>query len=206
MSPVAERKRTRLTPQARKTEILDAAAGLVLREGVSALAMERLARDCGVSKGLVHTYFATRDVLLGALLHREQADLRERGLAGALEAVSFEELIRQTTRIYLEQVRDRGALISALIADPSVARLMEEDSQRDRERTLRYFAKAVQREFGLGEAAARAVVDGFLDFTGGVGRHVATGALEVSEATEMCGRLIVGGLESLAQARGPARL
>lgn len=204
MTAPAPRKRLRLAPEARMDMILDHAAALVLREGVQAAGMERVARDCGVSKGLVYNYFPSRDALFAALLQREQADLRDRGMATALQAETFDDLIRQTTRIYLEQVLERGALISALLADPSVARLMEAENQRERDRTIRYFVMAAQREFGLSRELAMAAVDSLMDLTGGAGRQVAAGVLKVEDATEMCVHLIVGGLAELTARQAPS--
>lgn len=203
MTALAPRKRIRLAPEARRHMILDHAAALVLREGVKSAGMERLARDCGVSKGLIYNYFPSRDALFAALLQREQADLRDRGMATALQAETFADLIRQTTRIYLEQVLERGALISALLSDPSVARLMEAANQRERDRTIRYFVMAAQREFGLSRDLAIAAVDSLMDLTGGAGRQVAAGLMEVEEATEMCVHLIIGGLTELTARQKP---
>ena len=125
MAAVETRKRTRLAPQVRRSLILDDAARLILEEGLTAVSMERLGRESEVSKALVYNYFPSREFLLAALLQREQSDLDSRGAARALEAQSYEELIRQTTRVYLEHTKARGALIQALLADPSVVRLME---------------------------------------------------------------------------------
>jgi AcrR family transcriptional regulator len=200
MTSATPRKRTRLTPEARRDMILDHAAAIVLREGLQAAGMERLARDCGVSKGLVYNYFPTRDAVFAALLEREQADLRDRGMAHALKAENFADLIRQTTRLYLDQILERGALISALLADPSVARLMEATNQQERDRTIRYFERAARREFGLSEGVATAATDALMNLTGGMARQVSEGRLEVGVATEMCVTLITGGLAALARA------
>lgn len=194
-----QRKRTRLTPEVRREQILDEAAQLILAEGLYAVSMERLARDIGISKGLVYNYFPTRDALLTALLNREQAELRDRGMASALQAESFDDLIRQTTRLYLEQTRDRGALIAALLSDPSVALLMEAENRADRERTVRYFVKAVRREYGLSLPMAIAGVEMVSAVTDRAGRLVADGQLDVETATGMCVALITGGLANLGQ-------
>lgn len=194
-----QRKRTRLTPEVRREQILDEAAQLILSEGLYAVSMERLARDIGISKGLVYNYFPTRDALLTALLNREQAELRDRGMASALQAESFDDLIRQTTRLYLEQTRDRGALIAALLSDPSVALLMEAENRADRERTVRYFVKAVRREYGLPLPMAIAGVEMVSAVTDRAGRLVADGQLDVETATGMCVALITGGLANLGQ-------
>lgn len=192
-----QRKRTRLTPEVRREQILDEAAHLILAEGLYAVSMERLARDIGISKGLVYNYFPTRDALLTALLNREQAELRDRGMASALQAESFDDLIRQTTRLYLEQTRDRGALIAALLSDPSVALLMEAENRTDRERTVRYFVRAARREYGLPLPMAIAGIEMVSAVTDQAGRLVADGQLDVETATGMCVALITGGLANL---------
>lgn len=204
MSPNAslKRKRIRLAPEVRREQILDQAAHLILAEGLYAVSMERLARDIGISKGLVYNYFPTRDALLTALLNREQAELRDRGMASALQAESFEDLIRQTTRLYLEQTRDRGALIAALLADPSVALLMEAENRADRERTVRYFVRAARREYGLPLPVAISAVEMVSAITDQAGRLVADGQLDVETATGMCVALITGGLQSLGRSHG----
>ncbi|MDZ4054203.1 MAG: helix-turn-helix domain-containing protein, partial [Phenylobacterium sp.] len=63
----AETKRTRLTPQARRDQILDRAAELVLADGLAAISMDGVARAAGVSKGLVYNYFPDRQALFAAL-------------------------------------------------------------------------------------------------------------------------------------------
>lgn len=197
MATALRPKRTRLSPAARRDQILDEAARLLLDEGLSAVSMERLARDVGISKALVYNYFPSRDALLAALLRREQAELRDRGMASALQAASFADLIRQTTRLYLEQTRDRGALINALLSDPSVARLMAEDNRADRDRTFRFFVRATRREFDLPLPLAIAAVDMVSAVTDQAGKLVAEGQVDVEPATEMCVELITGGLARL---------
>lgn len=201
MTLVEPRKRTRLSPEARREQILDEAARLILDEGLYAVSMERLARDVGISKGLVYNYFPTRDALLTALLSREQAELRDRGMASALEAASYTELIRQTTRLYLEQTRDRGALIAALLSDPSVAKLMEAESREDRERMVRYFVRATRRAYDLPLPTAIAAVEMLSALTDRAGKLVAEGLVDVDAATELCVELITGGLAGLNRDR-----
>ncbi|MBL8772933.1 MAG: TetR/AcrR family transcriptional regulator [Phenylobacterium sp.] len=193
------RRRTRLSPEIRRRQILDEAAQLILAEGLYAVSMERLAREVGISKGLVYNYFPSRDALLAALLGREQGELRDRGMASALRAETFADLIAQTTRLYLEQTRDRGALIAALLADPSVAALMQAETRADRERTVRFFVRATRREYGLPLPVAIAAVEMTSAVTDRAGRLVGEGQLDVETATGMCVSLITGGLESLSR-------
>lgn len=198
MAGTAVKKRERLTPEARRAQILDQAARVVVEEGLSAVYLERLGRECGVSKGLIYNYFPSRDHLLAALLRREQEEFRERGIAKALAASSFPELIRQTTRVYLEQVAERGALLQALLADPSVAKLLEDTDRADRDRTFRFFVKQVRRTYGLKLAHAIAAVEMLMAVTDRAGRMLAEGTLDLPLAEELAVQLILGGLERLS--------
>jgi AcrR family transcriptional regulator len=193
-----KRPRTRLAPEARRNQILDAAARTVLRDGPTAVGLEQLARDIGISKALAYSYFGSRDDLLAAMLQREQRDLQERGMRAALQAKSFLEMLRQTTRIYLEHSRDRGALVEALLADPSVARLMAADNRAERDSTVRFLVRAVRRRYGLSLEKSIAAVRLLMPVTGEAGRAVSEGTLTVDEAEDICVRLITGGLTRLA--------
>ena len=199
--PAPRRKRTRLAPEARRDQILDEAARLILDEGLFAVSMERLARDVGISKGLVYNYFPTRDALLSVLLNRAQTELRDRGMASAFDAASYVDLIRKTTRLYLEHARDRGALIAALLSDPTVAKMMEAENQADRDQTMRYFVRATRLEFDLSLPLAIAVVETLSALTDRAGKLVAEGHIDVDSATEMCVELITGGLDRLSRAQ-----
>jgi len=194
-----EQKRTRLSPEARANQILEQTADLIQREGLAAVSMERLARDVGISKGLVYNYFPSRDALLAALLKREQDQLRDRGMAEALAAETLEALIEGTTRLYLEQTHERSAVILPLLDDPSVARLMQASLREERDRTIRYFVRAVRHEYGLDPVTAITAVDTLMNLTGAMGRQVAAGMVSVEDGTAMCVQLITGGLEKLAR-------
>jgi AcrR family transcriptional regulator len=199
MTAVQTKRRTRLSPEARRTQILDDAARVVLSEGLSAVNMERLGREAGISKALVYNYFPSRDALLAALLHREQTELRDRGLQKALQASSYADLIRHTTRVYLEQTKDRGTLIAALLADPSVAKLMEEENRVERDRTFRYFVRETRREYGLSLPHGIAAVDMLMAVTDQGGKLMVQGVVDIDTAEDMCVQLILGGLARLAE-------
>lgn len=195
----AETKRTRLTPEVRRDQILDRAAELVLSDGLAAISMEGVARATGVSKGLVYNYFPDRQALFAALLQREQRDLNDRGMRSALAASDFPDLIRRTTGLYLRQTEARGALIAALLADPGVARLMEAEDRVDREQAFRFFVRATRRAYGLPLPMAIAAVDLLWAVTDRAGQLVGQGLMGAEEATEMCVSLFVGGLAELSK-------
>jgi TetR/AcrR family transcriptional regulator, fatty acid metabolism regulator protein len=58
------RPRSRLAPEARETEILAAARGVLREVGYERFQAVEVARRCGISEGLVYRYFPTRADLL----------------------------------------------------------------------------------------------------------------------------------------------
>lgn len=164
--------RRRLSPEARREEILAEAARLVLAEGVSELNMERLGRAAGVSKGLVYAYFPTRTDLLLALLRREQLDFqtRARAIADAARGSGLEATVRQTTQAWLDHVADRGGLIDRLLDDPQVAAAADRGSAR--EATVAYFGRAIAEHCQLDAATARSLADLLMGLTGAAGQRL----------------------------------
>jgi AcrR family transcriptional regulator len=116
----ARSSRTRLTPEARHDQLVEAAGVIAAAEGVHAVTTKRVAREVGISEAQAHNYFSRRADLLVALARRELA---------AMNAVRESEVERghdNLTRVtlstiaYLRQVSQRGALIQALLNLPEV--------------------------------------------------------------------------------------
>lgn len=166
--------------------------------GLDAMTMEGLARDEGISKGLVYAYFPNRDALLAALIRREQAQFRADAMARAATALDFEGLIRATTRAYLEHSRDRGALMTLLLNDPALNRLIAAEDVAQREATIAYFVHAASGAFRLDGPVATAAVEMLMAVTGRAGTQVAAGTLTVDQAESIALSIIFGGLERLA--------
>jgi AcrR family transcriptional regulator len=182
-------RRQRLTPEVRADQILDAAARLIIEEGLTELSMERLGRAAGVSKALIYNYFPNRTDLLRALLEREMDVLRERQIEQIRQAEDFRDLVYRTTRTYVAQVKERGALVQRLWAEPAVSRTVAEKSQLERQQAMRYMAKqAVDMQMALTEAAAQ---------------H-RSGEMDVDLTTDICVTLLLGGLDGLAKNQAKA--
>lgn len=69
--PLSHRRR----PEARSSEILDAALAVFCENGFSAAKMDDVARRAGISKGAVYLYFKSKDAILEALIERSVGDL-----------------------------------------------------------------------------------------------------------------------------------
>lgn len=202
--PAPARARQRLAPEERAGQILDFAARLIIDEGLTELSMERLGREAGISKALIYNYFPNRNELLRALLEREMEVLRERQLAQTLLATDFRDLVYRTTRTYVAQVKERGALLQRLWAEAAVARTVAEQSVHGREEALRYMARRVVKEYGLPRDVANSAVDMGMAMTEAAAQHLPSSHNDVDFATNICVNLLMGGLDALAREHAKA--
>jgi AcrR family transcriptional regulator len=71
-----------------RRRILAAAAECIVRDGLAQVRMASIARTAGVSAGLLHYHFDTKELLFGEVLtysHAVSAELNQRAMAGAGE-------------------------------------------------------------------------------------------------------------------------
>jgi AcrR family transcriptional regulator len=68
---------TRLTSEERREHLLHVGVELVGRYGTADVSIEEIAREAGVSKGLLYHYFPTKNDFFLAVLARSQAELDE---------------------------------------------------------------------------------------------------------------------------------
>jgi len=71
-----------------RSRILAAAAEVIVRDGLAQVRMASIAREAGVSAGLLHYHFDTKELLFGAVLrhsHARSAELSRRALVDAGE-------------------------------------------------------------------------------------------------------------------------
>ena len=84
-SPNRPSQREQAAAEAR-TRILAAAAECIVRDGLAQVRMASIARTAGVSAGLLHYHFDTKELLFGEVLrysHELSAELNQRALADA---------------------------------------------------------------------------------------------------------------------------
>lgn len=184
----------------RKKIILDRTAELVAKEGVSAVSMERVARETGVSKALVYAYFNNQNSLLQQLLLREQENLSELQAQARAEAVSFDELVQFTTRTYLQHVEERGLHVQRLMQEPSIAAAFREADEEGHQRAVSVIAKAISENFGIPTDIAELATEFSMGMTGAAGDLVSQKAVSVDQAEEISLTLLRGAMDAL-QAR-----
>lgn len=153
-----KKTRTRLSPEVRKHLILDHAAEVVKTEGVSALSMERLGQEAGISKSLVYAYYPSMKELLQTLLKREYKSLRIRQAKSAEGAETFEQLVRQTTKAYLSYIDERGLILDRLAAEPSLSD-HGDPTEYSRITAVEFIANIVHEHFGIDMKIALIAID-----------------------------------------------
>ena len=158
MAKTVTLRRTRLSPERRRSLILDHTAEIVARDGVAALTMDRIGKEAGVSKSLVYNYFPNLTELLQTLLKRELRRLRRLQASAAAQAETFEGLVRGVTHAYITYIAERGLIIERLQAEPSVSDI-HDPTDYGRDAAVDYLANIIVAHFGLPPEIARAATD-----------------------------------------------
>ncbi|MBW2561066.1 MAG: TetR/AcrR family transcriptional regulator [Deltaproteobacteria bacterium] len=104
--------------------ILDAAVGLLTRDGIHGLTMERVATEAGVAKGTLYVYFKNKEEILDATVD-----------------ASFDPLIRE-----LSALLDDGHAPDRKLAEFSLCHLRFFDKHRDLIRVLFYDRERIHSE------------------------------------------------------------
>lgn len=206
-SSPAPKTRTRLAPEKRQAQILDHAARVIAVEGLSALSMERIAREAGVSKALVYSYFSSQRILLKSLLRRDLERVQAEQMRAATSARTFPELVRNTTHIALSEVEKRGAFVRRLLDDPSLSDAVDTVRTHEHDGNARYLAKRVAKEFDVPMADALRLTEIGLGLTIAAGDYLQKSGAALAEVEDMTVAMIIGAVKSgAAQARRKRRL
>ncbi len=197
MSKVATKKtRTRLSPEVRKSMILDHAAEVIATEGVAGVSMERISREAGISKALVYTYFPSMTELLQTLLKREYKHLRQLQSAAAESAETFEQLVRRVTNVYLCYIEERGMLLEKLGSEPSVAD-HGDPTAYSRDRAVDYLAQIVSDNFGIDLPLAKATIDISFGMPSAAGHYLIHHEMSRQTVEDITVTMMIGSIEAI---------
>jgi AcrR family transcriptional regulator len=197
----------RLARAHRREALLDAAAALIVANGVEAVSMESVADSARVSRPLVYKHFANRGEMLTAVYRREATILHNELASKVRAARSLEDMYRTLVRAAFRASSERGRLFRALRSagawNPQLRRVQE---TRDRA-TARFFAQRAAVEFGIPIVDAEAASAMLLTVIESAlaqyrARRPGVTATLLEEAYL---DIIVGGLERLAVRTAPRR-
>jgi AcrR family transcriptional regulator len=116
-APPSRTYAARLAPEERRTQLLDAALGLIVEQGYDGVSMDAIAKRAGVSKPVVYDAFGSRESFFAALLDREEARALE-AIAAAMPPVAADD----DPAVLISEGVER--LLRAVAADPGPWRLI----------------------------------------------------------------------------------
>lgn len=198
MSTQPQKKRTRLNPQARKAQILDATALLVLEKGLTSLTMADIAAAADVSKALIYAYFPNMTELLHEVYVRETALLNRQHLDALKAPHRFEDMVRVTARISRQSTGERQKLVSRLATDPLLASRVAKDERRNRASVVRFLANEITGAYDLSPELAAKATRLALRFE----PDARLSARAKEELDEIWGAMIVGAMTELERRYG----
>jgi len=193
-----KKTRTRLSPEVRKDLILDHAAEVVSLEGVSALSMDRLGKEAGISKSLVYAYFPSMKDLLKILLRREYKRLRHLQMEAANSAETFEQLVRRVTTTYLSYMDERGLILDRLAAEPSLSD-QGDPTEFSREQAVHYVAKIISDNFDIDMSVALPAADISFGMPSAAGHYLIRHEVSRQTIEDITVAMIIGSVEALKQ-------
>lgn len=130
--PVNAPKRTRLSPDARRDQILDVAKSLVVAHGLQLFSIKKLAVEAEVSEPLLFHYFSSRTALLQQLLSREFTRL----ITGLNVSLDGADTLDSVLRVYVSMNYDQcveESVINLLLSEPDIAEAVEDEVSENRE-------------------------------------------------------------------------
>lgn len=204
-APDGKRIRRRLDTAERRAQLLDAAAGVIQREGVHAASLKRVAREAGASEALVQTYFGRQADLLIALARRELETLRSAQDAEIAGGATPADRLARSTAAYLRQVERRGALLQVLLSNPAVRRGLREERAQQSEARGGAVAERFADASGVPPDISRAATTVLTSLCLRAGRLLARRRLSLEQAETLSQAMVRQGNRRLVAASGTGR-
>jgi AcrR family transcriptional regulator len=102
--------RRRLSPEARRAEIIDVATRLISERGYRGVSLESIADECGMTKAGVQHHFPSKDELLVAVLENRDAEELAYGLESIVQAYTPEQFL-EGARANFQRIYERPEVI-----------------------------------------------------------------------------------------------
>ena len=192
----APRTRTRLSPDARRTQLLDTAKEIVIAEGLQAFTMEGLARQAGVSAPLVYNYFDGRPQLLQELLVREYHQFVAETREELREAENFEDIVRISVTSNFDH-HAPGRILPLLQSQPEIAVAIKEDQQRVGRRNAKFLVQSAADHYQLTNREAQLAVSMSSGASVTAAELAANLKLDREETIELAVNYILAGIERI---------
>lgn len=196
---MAQKKRTRLAPEARRRQLLDTAARIILEQGLSGFTMEALANEAGVSTPLVYRYFSSRRVLFQELLELEFDQYRHDLQEQLDDAQSFEDIVRIFVTKNFDEV-DRGSVTQILRSQPDIREAIRRREKREERGFAQFLVRLLADSFALTRAQAAQIAIMGSGASVAAAEHVSRSGRDRDALIDETVSFIIGGMTSFASA------
>jgi AcrR family transcriptional regulator len=176
--------------------ILDQTADLISVEGTSQLSMDFIGQKVGVSKAMMYRYFDSLNDLLRTLLKRELNTLMKQQFDASEKAETFEELVRNITRVYLKYIERRGLVIERLQTYPNISD-MQDPTDYQREASVKYLADIIAKSFNMPQAEARAITDISFGLPASAGDYLLRSNMDRQRVEDITVAMIIGSVSGV---------
>ena len=192
---MSRNKRTRLSPEGRRNQLLDSARDLLLRKGFSGFTMDALAFEAGVSTPLIYKYFETRLELLQDLWTREYETYVLSVRGELAKAENFEDVVRVFVNLNFKQLTQGG--IAHILAEQPEIHEVTKGRQKDNLRSTGLFlVTSVEEMYHLTPSQAGHVIALASGASIESARHYARYGGSPKKMVEDTDRFILNGVEA----------
>lgn len=196
----SRRERTRLAPEQRREQLLDAAAAIVRTEGLHAASMKRVAREVGISEAQAHNHFSRRADLLIALARRELAEMNANRATEIARAHDNLTRVTLSTLAYLRQVSERGVLIQRLLNSPEIRAGLRAEREAQKAVEGRRVTDRLEGQYGVAPDLARGATVALTAACLRAGRLLAEGKIPLEMAERLSLAIVTAGNRRIARA------
>ena len=195
---VPRRAPRRLPPEDRREQLLDLAARIIVRDGLHALTIKRVARDAGLTAPRAYHFFPTVDDLMAELARRELQAIRTARAHRIDTAERPAERLRLSTVTYLRQVAERGVLLQTLQNAPAVRRALRGEQRAIRADNTHVVATRFSDSHNIPPDVSRAATTVLTSAVLRTGRILARGRLGLPLAEALAADIVEAGNRRLA--------
>jgi len=188
-----KKTRTRLSPEDRREQLLDATKQYIVRDGLNSLTMNSVAKQADASKPLLYKYFDTRLELLQALLVREDERRYQKLKQGLDSAKDYEQIIRIVVTHNFDE-RSAGDVFQVLTDQPDIAAVLQSSRPKNRINVGHLLVKATMEQYSISKTDARRIITIASRASIGAAEIYASTKRDRSKLTELAVQFIFNGL------------
>jgi len=146
-------KRTRLSPEDRREQILNVAKESIFENGLQQFSLKQLAVDAGISEPLLFHYFSSRVDLLQQLLSRDF----NRYLDALNESLDESSTLHEILRVYVvhnfNERAERG-VIDILLAEAEIAAAIKKRRTKNARQREKFLVDTIAKELDISRKKA----------------------------------------------------